>query len=500
MTDFKGLGLIEPLYRAVASQGYETPTPIQAQSIPALLKGKDLLGVAQTGTGKTASFVLPLLQRLNAMNAKPARKSPRALILAPTRELALQIDESVQAYGKHMGENGGPVKSLAIFGGAPIPRQAKALAEGVLVLAATPGRLMDLLNQDKVRLNRVDIFVLDEADRMLDMGFIHDVRKVAALVPESRQTVLFSATMPRPVEELARGLMADPVRVEVTPQATTAERIEQRLLHVPKAKKRDLLSHVLEDDSIFRAVVFTRTKHGADRVARHLNKSGETAGAIHGDKAQNQRQRTLKAFRDGKLRVLVATDIAARGIDIDDVTHVINFDLPNEAESYVHRIGRTARAGNEGLAISFCDEMERGYLKAIEKLTRQTIPVEEDQPFHAAAIAMPDQDPPKRGGGGGGGGNRPPRVRAQGQGAKGQGAPGGGPKKKGKGHRPADGQRHGDKGHGGHGHGPSQGHGAKKTSSKASGQKQRQAPNKGGENQGGGHRPLKRKRRGGNSA
>lgn len=489
MTDFNGLGLIEPLRRAITAAGYTTPTPIQAQSIPSLIEGRDLLGVAQTGTGKTAAFVLPMLQRLQDLNAKPARKSPRALILAPTRELAVQIDESVQTYGRHMGENGQAVKSLAIFGGAPIPRQAKALADGVLVLSATPGRLMDLLKQDKVRLNKVDIFVLDEADRMLDMGFINDVRKVAELIPDHRQTVLFSATMPPAITQLANGLMSEPVRVEVAPQSTTAERIEQHILHVPKAKKRDLLSHVMKDDSIFRAVVFTRTKHGADRVARHLVKSGVRAGAIHGDKAQNQRQRTLKDFQAGKTRVLVATDIAARGIDIDDITHVINFDLPNDAESYVHRIGRTARAGTEGQAISFCDEQERAYLKGIEKLTRQKIPVNNDHPFHSQAMALDDEEAPKRGGGG----NRPPRVRAQGQG-KGQGA------KKGKGHRPTDGQRHSDKGHGGHGHGQSQGHGAKKKSSKGSGQKQHGSPAKGGENRGGGHRPMKRARRGGTAA
>lgn len=490
MTDFKGLGLIEPLSRAVASEGYTIPTPIQAGAIPALLQGKDLLGVAQTGTGKTAAFVLPMLQRLHEMNAKPARKCPRALILAPTRELAVQIDESVNAYGRHMGENGQAVKSIAIFGGVPIPKQAKALGDGVLVLTATPGRLMDLLNQDKVRLNKVEIFVLDEADRMLDMGFINDVRKVSKLVPDHRQTVLFSATMPKAVTELAHGLMDSPVRVEVAPQSTTAERVQQVIMHVPKAKKRDLLSHVMKDDSIFRAVVFTRTKHGADRVSRHLTAAGVKAGAIHGDKAQNQRQRTLQDFRASKLRVLVATDIAARGIDIDDVTHVINFDMPNEAESYVHRIGRTARAGNDGLAISFCDEQERGYLKAVEKITRQSIPVNADHPFHAAAMAMEDQEVPKRGGG-----NRPPRLRAQNapQGKKSK-AP------KGKGHRPTDGKSHSDKGHGGHGHGEPQGHGSKKQSSKGSGQKQRSAPKRDGANQGGGHKPLKARRSGGSAA
>jgi len=483
MTDFKGLGLIEPLSRAVASEGYTTPTPIQAQSIPPLLKGRDLLGVAQTGTGKTAAFVLPLLQRLHEMNAKPVRKSPRALILAPTRELAVQIDESVRAYGRHMGENGNAVKCLAIFGGVPIPRQAKALADGILVLTATPGRLMDLMNQDKVRLNKVDVFVLDEADRMLDMGFVNDVRKVSKLIPEHRQTVLFSATMPQSVAVLAAGMMDDPVRVEVAPQATTAERVIQSLMHVPKAKKRSLLTHIMRDKTISRAIVFTRTKHGADRVTRHLMQSGVNAGAIHGNKAQNQRQRTLKDFRDGKVRVLVATDIAARGIDVDGVSHVINFDLPNDAENYVHRIGRTARAGEDGFAIAFCDAEERDYLDAIEKITRQSIPVMSDHPFHAEAIALPRMAPPNRGGGGG---KRPPRLQAQGN-----------PKKKG--HRPTDGRRHSDKGHGGHGHGESQGHGAKTASSKSSGAKQRTEPKRGGPNQGGGHRPLKASRRGGNA-
>lgn len=485
MTDFNGLGLIEPLSRAVASEGYTTPTPIQAQSIPPLLEGKDLLGVAQTGTGKTAAFVLPLLHRLHEMNLKPARKTPRALILAPTRELAVQIDESVRAYGRHMGENGSPVKSLAIFGGVPIPRQTKALADGILVLTATPGRLMDLMNQNKVRLDKVEVFILDEADRMLDMGFVNDVRKVSRLIPEHRQTVLFSATMPKSVAVLAEGLMNNPVRVEVAPQSTTAERVTQSIMHVPKAKKRSLLIHVMRDDAIKRAVIFTRTKHGADRVTRHLMQNGVQAGAIHGDKAQNQRQRTLNAFKNGKLRVLVATDIAARGIDVDGVTHVINFDLPNDAESYVHRIGRTARAGEDGHAIAFCDPEERDYLDAIEKITGRSIPVMTDQPYHAEAIALPRLPPPTRGGGGGG--NRPPRVRAQGA-----------PKKKGG--RPADGKRHGDKGHGGHGHGGGEkNHGAKKTNTKSSGAKQRTEPKRGGPNQGGGHRPLKAKRRGGNA-
>ena len=459
MTDFNGLGLIEPLMRAVEKEGYTTPTPIQAQSIPSLLQGRDLLGVAQTGTGKTASFVLPILHRLVEANAMPARKCPRALILAPTRELALQIHESIQSYARFTD-----VRSIVVFGGVPMPKQIKALNAGAQILVATPGRLLDLMNQDKVRLNKIDTFVLDEADRMLDMGFVHDVRKVAEQVPEKRQTVLFSATMPETVRKLADGLLSDPVKVEVTPQSTTAERIDQRVLMVPKQKKRTLLSHVLKDDAIAKVLIFTRTKHSADRVARHLDRGGVSAGAIHGNKTQNARQRALKDFTSGKLRALVATDIAARGIDVDGVSHVINFDLPNEPESYVHRIGRTARGGEAGEAISFCDAEERGYLRDIEKTIQQAVAVFEDHPFHTEAIAEPDQDPPKRGqgrpgGGRSGGGRRP-------QGEKSAGA-------KGKGHRPKDGKRHGDKGHGGHGHGSGTGaaaknHGAKNTTAKQS--------------------------------
>jgi len=481
MKNFDGIGLIEPLTRAVKAEGYDAPTPIQAQSIPPLLKGRDLLGVAQTGTGKTAAFVLPLLQRLHEGNILPARKMPRALILAPTRELAIQIAESVRVYGRHL-----TIKCAVVFGGAPVNPQAKALAAGVQVLVATPGRLMDLMNQDKVRLGKVDTFILDEADRMLDMGFINDVRKISAQLPEQRHVVLFSATMPPAISKLAGTLMNDPVRVEVAPQATTAERITQTLMHVPKEKKRSLLTHVLRDQDIKRVLVFTRTKHGADRVTRHLGQSGVRAGAIHGNKTQNARQRTLKDFRDGRLRVLVATDIAARGIDVDGVTHVINFDLPNEAENYVHRIGRTARGGDSGKAIAFCDPEERSYLYDIEKIIRQSIEVVTDQPYHAEAIALPDLPPPKQGGGGRG------RGASRSQSHK--------PAHKGKGHRPTDGKRHSDKGHGGHGHGDGANHGAKKQSSKSSGAKRQSSPTKGGANQGGGHRPLRSNRRGGNQA
>ncbi len=382
MTDFEGFELAQPLLRAIADEGYTAATPIQGMSIPTLLKGEDLLGVAQTGTGKTASFALPLLHRLSKKDAKPKSRKPRGLILAPTRELAGQIGDSLKAYGRHMS-----LRTTVVFGGVSIRPQIKTLARGVDVLVATPGRLIDLMNQRHVRLDDIEIFILDEADRMLDMGFIPDVRKIAAAVPKHRQTVLFSATMPKSIQGLADSLLNDPVQVEVAPAATTAEKVDQRVLFVPKDKKRALISELMADEGIERVLVFTRTKHGADRVARHLDRCGVRSDAIHGNKTQNARQKALKAFRGGRIRALVATDIAARGIDVDGVTHVINFDLPNEPESYVHRIGRTARAGATGVAISFCDFEERGYLRDIEKTIRQSVPVNEDHPFHAPEIA-----------------------------------------------------------------------------------------------------------------
>ncbi len=431
MNDFSGLELIEPLRRSISAEGYAAPTPIQAQSIPHLLGARDLLGVAQTGTGKTAAFVLPMLQNLTeTANGRPAPGHPRALILAPTRELAVQIGDSVRTYGKFLN-----IKSTNIFGGAPMKAQIKALTAGVDIVIATPGRLMDLLQQRKLRLDAVEIFVLDEADRMLDMGFIPDVRKVAAMIGHDRHTILFSATMPPAIAKLAAGLLKDPVRVEVAPQSTTAERIEQKILFVQKAKKRDLLSVVLKNKDISRALVFTRTKHGADRVAKHLEHGGIRSGVIHGNKSQNARQSALDGFKKGKLRILVATDIAARGIDVDGVTHVINFDLPNDPETYVHRIGRTARAGTEGKAISFCDNEERDYLFDIEKITRQSVEVDMDHPYHSPEIA--DAPPgsgkkalknkPQRSGKGGGrnfgGGNNKPS-----KGGNKFGPRGGGPK------------------------------------------------------------------------
>ena len=382
MNAFSGLDLIEPIQRAVAAEGYDAPTPIQTKSIPPLLAGRDLMGVAQTGTGKTAAFALPLLQRLADTGGRATPGAPRALILAPTRELAGQIGDFFRAYGRHLR-----IRGTVVFGGAPLAPQVKALAAGVDVLVATPGRLLDLLDRRCLRLERVEVFVLDEADRMLDMGFINDVRKIAARLPKRRQTAMFSATMPKAVAELAGGLLCDAVRVEATPPATTVERVEQRVLFVAKQNKRDLLSRLLCDRALDRVLIFTRTKHGANRVARHLDRSGIKVDAIHGNKSQGARERALEGFRSGRLRALVATDVAARGIDVDGVTHVINFDLPNEPETYVHRIGRTARAGAAGTAISFCDADERTYLRDIEKTIRATVGVIADHPYHDAAIA-----------------------------------------------------------------------------------------------------------------
>jgi ATP-dependent RNA helicase RhlE len=382
LPSFSDLGLTPPLLRALAEEGYDSPTPIQIAAIPKLLEGRDLLGIAQTGTGKTAAFSLPLLQRLDAAGTRPQPRSTRVLILTPTRELAIQIQESLATYGRHL-----KLKSAVIFGGVGQTPQVRTLARGVDLLVATPGRLLDLIGQGHLRLDHVEAFVLDEADRMLDMGFVREVRRIAGMLPARRHTLLFSATMPEAVAEIAAALLRDPARVEVAPPATTVERIGQRVLFVEKEDKRALLADILRDHAIERALVFTRTKHGANRVAQQLAKQGERADAIHGNKSQNARQRALEGFRNGEVRVLVATDIAARGIDVDGVTHVINFDLPNEPESYVHRIGRTARAGADGLAISFCDAEETAYLRDIERVIRQVVPVDTDHPYHAAHIA-----------------------------------------------------------------------------------------------------------------
>ncbi len=380
---FAQLDLVEPIQRALRAENYETPTPIQAQAIPPLLAGRDLLGIAQTGTGKTAAFALPILQRLSAERVQPMRNAMRALILTPTRELAVQIHDSFRAYGRFL-----QLRAAVIYGGVGQKPQTDALARGPDIVIATPGRLLDLMQQGHVRLDRVSVFVLDEADRMLDMGFIHDVKRVIAKLPQARQSLLFSATMPSDVERLANGILKQPQRVEVTPQATTVERIEQRVLFVDSADKRALLADLLKDPAIARVLVFTRTKHGANRVAEQLDKIGIQADAIHGNKSQSARQRALDDFRRGRTRVLVATDIAARGIDIDGITHVINYELPNVPESYVHRIGRTARAGADGIALSFCDASERPFLRDIEKLTRQRLAVIDNHRFHRAGAAQ----------------------------------------------------------------------------------------------------------------
>ena len=382
MTTFTELKLSAPLLQALATEGYETPTPIQAQAIPPLLEGRDLLGIAQTGTGKTAAFALPLLQRLTTTDRRAGPRSVRALILTPTRELCIQILDSFRTYGRHLR-----LSRAAVYGGVSQGPQVHNLARGLDVLVATPGRLLDLMNQGQVRFDSLEAFVLDEADRMLDMGFIVPVKRIVAKLPKERQTLLFSATMPQAVHGLVASLLKEPVRVEVTPVATTAERIAQRVHFVEKANKRALLQHLLTDKAIARALVFARTKHGANKVAEQLDRAGVRTDAIHGNKSQNARQKALEDFRNGKVRVLVATDIAARGIDVDGITHVINFDLPNEPESYVHRIGRTARAGNDGIAISFCDAEERAFLRDIEKTIRQQVAVDADHPFHAAHIA-----------------------------------------------------------------------------------------------------------------
>ncbi|HEY8277282.1 MAG TPA: DEAD/DEAH box helicase [Methyloceanibacter sp.] len=370
MTSFDGLGLAEPLQRALKSENYAKPTPIQAQAIPLLIEGRDLLGIAQTGTGKTAAFALPLLHRLAATRLARVPRSPRALILAPTRELARQIDERARAYGRSLS-----IRTAVIFGGVGQGQQVKALREGVDILIATPGRLIDLLGQRHVNLDKVEILVLDEADRMLDMGFIRDVRKIVAQCPKQRQTLLFSATMPRDIAKLAGDILRNPARVEVTPETVAVDRIDQRVYFVPAQQKRTLLTQLLKDPAMDRVLVFTRTKHGADKVCRYLSQSGETVEALHGNKAQNARVRALDAFKSGRARILVATDIAARGIDVQNISHVINFELPHEPESYVHRIGRTARAGKGGTALSFCDGSERANLRSIERLIRREVEV-----------------------------------------------------------------------------------------------------------------------------
>lgn len=375
--EFKELNLSPLLLKALEKKGYSQPSPIQEQAIPYVLEKRDLLGCAQTGTGKTAAFALPIIQNLMECPRKRQQKKPiRALILTPTRELALQIADNIKEYGEYT-----PVKGTVIFGGVSAVPQIQDLRKGVDILVATPGRLNDLIGQREIDLSYVEIFVLDEADRMLDMGFIHDVKKVIALLPKKRQTLLFSATMPGEIQSLASKLLHNPVKVEVTPVSSTVDMIETSLYYVDKANKRKLLEYLLKHEDITSTLVFTRTKHGADQVSKYLTKAGINAAAIHGDKSQGARQTALNNFKSGKLRVLVATDIAARGIDIEELSCVINFDLPNISETYVHRIGRTGRAGLGGRALSFCAIEEKDYVRDIEKLIGKTIPVIEDHPY-----------------------------------------------------------------------------------------------------------------------
>lgn len=399
---FQDLNLIEPILRALKTEGYTTPTPIQEQAIPILLQRRDLLGCAQTGTGKTAAFTIPILQLLYQDRLQhKEQKTIKALILTPTRELAIQINESIAAYGKHTG-----IKHLVIFGGVSQHSQTEALRRGVDILVATPGRLLDLIQQRYISLDHIKFLVLDEADRMLDMGFVHDVKKIIAKVPQKRQTLFFSATMPKEIQQLADSILNNPEKIEVTPVSSTADTIQQELYYVEKNDKRLLLAHILKDKDIKTALVFTRTKHGADKVVKDMHKIGITAEAIHGNKSQNARQRALKNFKDRTTRVLIATDIAARGIDIDELTHVINYEIPNIPETYVHRIGRTGRAGASGIALTFCDQEEIEFLKDIHKLIAKEIPVNESHPYPMSPqsiVAKHAEGASKKGKGGGGG-------------------------------------------------------------------------------------------------
>ncbi|MFO1079169.1 MAG: DEAD/DEAH box helicase [Reyranellaceae bacterium] len=452
---FADLGLAEPLLRALSAAEYTVPTPIQARTIPALLEGRDVLGIAQTGTGKTAAFALPVLQHLSASRERAQPKSPRALVLAPTRELAVQIARSFDTYGRGLG-----LRLGMVIGGLGFGRQIETLNRGVDILVATPGRLLDLVERGNVKLGQVTFLVLDEADRMFDMGFIRDVRRIVGSVSKQRQTLLFSATMPPDVAKLAAEILRNPERVEIAPQGRTVDKIDQRVYFVNAGNKRALLSHLLADEALERVIVFTRTKRGANRVAEALEDRGVRSEAIHGNKSQNARQKALDNFSRGKARVLVATDLASRGIDVSGVTHVINFELPVDAESYVHRIGRTARAGASGIAISFCDGSERGQLKGIERLTNQRIavvptPANEDLPAAPPARERAEHDdrderPAEHRGHGGrghGGGHGRGGYGGQGHGGQGHGGPGGQGQGRGRGgHRPFGQRTQGDRG------------------------------------------------------
>lgn len=383
--NFTDLHLIEPIAKAIKEEGYTTPTPIQQKSIPEILKGRDFLGCAQTGTGKTAAFAIPILQNLSK-NRTPG-KNIKALILTPTRELAIQIEENIKAYGKYL-----PLKHLVIFGGVKQGSQEAALRKGVDILVATPGRLLDFVAQGIISLKNLEIFVLDEADRMLDMGFVHDVKKVIKLLPQKRQTLFFSATMPTEIQKLADSILNNPLKVEITPVSSTAETIKQSIYFVEKEDKLNLLTHILKNDISDSVLVFSRTKHGADKIARKLQGNNISTEAIHGNKSQNARQNALNNFKSGRTRVLVATDIAARGIDIDELKYVINFELSDVSETYVHRIGRTGRAGAEGTSISFVDGLDLLNLKNTEKLIGMKIPVVKNHPFHTDNLVVQKRD------------------------------------------------------------------------------------------------------------
>ncbi len=380
MKNFSDLGLAPSLLDALSAIGYETPTPIQSQAIPIVLEGHDLLGIAQTGTGKTAAFCLPLLQKIIANNQRPAPKHTHALILTPTRELAIQIHENLCEYGSQLRK-----QFAVIYGGVPQGRQVQKMRQGVDILVATPGRLIDLIGQGHVKLSNVETFILDEADRMLDMGFMPDIKRILKLLPKKRHNLFFSATMPDDIQKLSKDILDQPKKVEITPESTTIELIDQSVMYVHKTRKIDLLLHFLKTERPKKVLVFVGMKYLANRISARLEKAGIPSMAIHGNKAQGARQRAIKSFADGKIRVLIATDVASRGIDIDDISHVINYDLPSKAESYVHRIGRTARAGKEGIAIAFVTAEEKVYLVQIEKSIRKKIDVIEDQPFHSEA-------------------------------------------------------------------------------------------------------------------
>lgn len=381
VSTFDDLKLLEPINDALKAAGYDVPTPIQLQAIPALLEGRDLLGCAQTGTGKTAAFAIPILQRLVINHKNLISKQPRVLVLTPTRELAIQVHDSFVTYGKNLN-----LKFSVIFGGVGQGHQVKALSRGVEVLVATPGRLLDLIEQGYIRLDQLEVFVLDEADRMLDMGFIHDVKKLIRMLPPKTHNLFFSASMPPQIENLANSILQNPVKVEVNPASSTVDKIAQSVLFVERENKRPLLKYLLKNANLKKVIVFSRTKHGADKIVDVLAQDGVASDAIHGNKSQKARQNALENFRIGKTRVLVATDIAARGIDVDGITHVINYDLPNDSESYVHRIGRTARAGASGYAISFCDAEEKAFLKDIEKLIKKIVPVFTEHPYHSQTV------------------------------------------------------------------------------------------------------------------